>query len=259
MLTGNDKKRAENGLNFPKKAENGLNFPKKSENGLNFSKKSENGLNFPKKSEIAKDDMPVPAKHFTDCVAKPCTDSDAKHFADSVTETYTESSLNFAKCFPNACLNVCSDFDEFFADAYPNDVANRNCRTYKDLSLNEEVIIQNTDIEIIGTGPEIEVTSYNSPCTESLFKNMDTDKPLLTQPSPLLWNANQIMFGSFHQNDKRFLDQSRGFQCTCNALCMLVCDEIQNSLELDKILYAGDVLYNTTVNSLKAQGKFVNS
>ena len=40
---------------------------------------------------------------------------------------------------------------------------------------------------------------------------------------------------------------------------MLVCDEIQNSLELDKILYAGDVLYNTTVNSLKAQGKFVNS
>ena len=259
LLTGNDRKRAENGLNFPKKAENGLNFPKKSENGLNFPKKAENGLNFPKKSEIAEDDMPVPAKHFTDSVAKHCTDSDAKHFADSVTETYTESSLNFAKCFPNGCLNVCSDFDETFADTYPNDVANRNCRTYKDLSLNEEVIIQNTDIEIIGTGPEIEVTSYNSPCTESLFKNMDTDKPLLTQPNPLLWNANQIMFGSFHQNDKRFLDQSRGFQCTCNALCMLVCDEIQNSLELDKILYAGDVLYNTTVNSLKAQGKFVNS
>ena len=240
---------------------------KRAENGLNFPKKAENGLNFPKKSEIAEDDMPVTAKHFndsvakhfTDSIAKHCTDSDAKHFADSVTETYTESSLNFAKCFPNECLNVCSDFDETFADAYPSDVANRNCRTYKDLSLNEEVIIQNTDIEIIGTGPEIEVTSYNSPCTESLFKNMDTDKPLLTQPSPLLWNANQIMFGSFHQNDKRFLDQSRGFQCTCNALCMLVCDEIQSSLELDKILYAGDVLYNTTVNSLKAQGKFVNS
>ena len=39
---------------------------------------------------------------------------------------------------------------------------------------------------------------------------------------------------------------------------MLVCDKIQNSLELHKILYAGDVLYNTTVNSLKAQGTFVN-
>ena len=165
MLTGNDRKR----VNFPKKAENGLNFPKKAENGLNFPKKSENVLNFPKNSEIV-DDMPVPAKHFTDSVAKHCTDSDAKHFADSVTETYTESSLNFSKCFPNECLNVCSDFDETFADAYPNDVANRNCRTYKDLSLNEEVIIQNSDIEIIGTGPEIEVTSYNSPCTESLLK-----------------------------------------------------------------------------------------
>ena len=40
---------------------------------------------------------------------------------------------------------------------------------------------------------------------------------------------------------------------------MLVCEEIQTSSELDKILYAGDVLYNTTVNSLKAQGKFVKS
>ena len=30
LLTGNDRKRAENGLNFPKKAENGLNFPKQS-------------------------------------------------------------------------------------------------------------------------------------------------------------------------------------------------------------------------------------
>ena len=150
-------------------------------------------------------------------------------------------------CFRNECLNVCSDFDGTFADAYPNDVANRNCRTYQDSSLNEEEIIQNTDIEIIETS------------TESPFENMDTDNPSLTQPIPLIWNASQIMFGSFHQNDNRFLDQSRGFQCTCNAPCMLVCDEIQNGLELDTIFYAGDVLYNDTVNSLKAQGKFVKS
>ena len=67
-------------MNFPKKSENALNFPKKSENGLNFFKKSENGLNFPKKSEkgskfpqkfrIDEDDMPVPAKLFTDSFAK---------------------------------------------------------------------------------------------------------------------------------------------------------------------------------------------
>ena len=239
-------KKAENGLNLPKKSENGLNFPKKSENGLNFPKKSENGLNFPKKSEIAANYMPIPAKHFTDSDAKLCTDSDA-NFADSVTQSYTGHSLNFAMCFQYECLNVCSDFDETFADAFPDDVANRNCRTYKDSSLNEEEIILNTDIEIVESS------------TESPFENMDTDNPSLTQPSPLIWNASQIMFGSFHQNDNRFLDQSRGFQCTCNALCMLVCDEIQNGLVLDTILHAGDVLYNATVNSLKAQGKFVKS
>ena len=253
-------KKAEDGLNFPKKAENGLNFPKKAENGLNFPKKSENGLNFPKKSETADDDMPVNAKCFADSIAKLCTDSDAKTYASAVTQSKTESSLNFAKCFPKECLNVCCDFDETFADAYPNDVAYINCTTYKKLSLNEEVIIQNTDIEMIEPDPEIEVTSYyNTPCSERFIEDMDTENPLLLQPNSLLWNAEQIIFGSFHQNDNRFLDQSRGFQCTCNALCMLVCEEIQNSLELDKILYAGDALYNTTVNSLKAQGKFVKS
>ena len=92
-----------------------VNFPKKSENGFNFPKKSEIGLNFPKKSEIAEDDMPIHAKHFTDSVAKFCTDSDAI--------TFPESSLSFAKGLTNKCLNVCCDFDEAFAGAYPNDVA----------------------------------------------------------------------------------------------------------------------------------------
>ena len=134
-------KKAENGLNFPKKAENGLNFPKKAENGLNFPKKAENGLNFPKKSETAENDMPVAAKYFADSVAKLCTDSDAKTYAYAVAQSFTESSLNFAKCFPKECLNECCDFDETFADAYPNDVAYINCTTYKNLPLNEEVII----------------------------------------------------------------------------------------------------------------------
>ena len=124
-------KKAENGLNFPKKSENGLNFPKKSENGLNFPKKSENGLNFPKKSETAENDMPVAAKYCADSIAKLWTDSDAKTYANAVTQSFTESSLNFAKCFPKECLNVCCDFDETFADAYPNDVAYINAQLTK--------------------------------------------------------------------------------------------------------------------------------
>ena len=59
-----------NGLNFPKKSENGLNFPKKSENGLIFPKKSEKRFQISSKIRIAEDDMPVPAKLFTDSVAK---------------------------------------------------------------------------------------------------------------------------------------------------------------------------------------------
>ena len=60
-------------------------------------------------------------------------------------------------------------------------------------------------------------------------------------------------FGSFHQNEERFADQSRGFQCPCNALCLLVHDEIQSGSVLGQILYDGDSLYNSNVDSLKAE------
>ena len=37
------------------------------------------------------------------------------------------------------------------------------------------------------------------------------------------WNAcRHILFGSFHQNDRRFFEDSRGFQCTGNALCIIL-------------------------------------
>ena len=154
---------AENGLNFPKKsecAENGLNFPKKSEcaeNGLNFPKKSEcaeNELNFPKKSECAENGLNFPKK--SECAENglsfhkksECDANDllmpAKCFTDSVTETYSESDLNFSKCFPIDCLNFSCVFDETFENTYPNDIANRHCRTDKEVPQNE-VILLNTD------------------------------------------------------------------------------------------------------------------
>ena len=40
---------------------------------------------------------------------------------------------------------------------------------------------------------------------------------------------------------------------------MLIQDKIQNSSDLDQILYEGDALYNRTITSLKAEGKFINS
>ena len=76
------------------------------------------------------------------------------------------------------------------------------------------------------------------------------------------WNACHIIFESFHQNDRRFSDHSRGFQCTGNALCMLsysTCFEIDNSSILDNVLYDGDALYETIINNLKADRKIIHS
>ena len=155
--------------------------------------------------------------------------------------------VQFMESSGNDCLKTQIDFDKTFAEAFPNIVVKRQTCNNEELTENKELAY----IELI----ESNETSF----CDSHFEIIDTDSQVATQPSPLLWNANQIIFGSFHQNDERFIDQSRGFQCTCNALCMLVHDEIQNSSVLDQILYNGDELYNRTVNNLKAEGKFVNS
>ena len=74
------------------------------------------------------------------------------------------------------------------------------------------------------------------------------------------WNVRCMVFGSFHQNNERFSEQSRGFQCTSNALCMLgysACLDINDGSKLDQILCDGDTLYQNIVDRLKADGKFI--
>ena len=78
--------------------------------------------------------------------------------------------------------------------------------------------------------------------------------------SERLWNASDLVFGSFHQNDGRFSEHSRGYQCTCNALCMLSyahCGDVDNSTVLDKVLCEEDALYQTVFRKLKSDGKFI--
>ena len=134
-----------------------------------------------------------------------------------------------------------------FAEAFPDIVVKSKPRNNEELPERKEVA--NTELN------EDDKTLF----CDNHFEVIDSDNQVVTQPSPLPWNADQIIFGSFHQNDERFVDPSRGFQCTCNALCMLIHDEIQNSSVLDQVLYDGDTLYNHTVNSSKAKGRFVNS
>ena len=71
----------------------------------------------------------------------------------------------------------------------------------------------------------------------------------------------KLVFGSFHQGDTRFSSFSRGSQCTCNALTMLIkCYEgFSFTTEfLDSTLIAGDQVYTTVVKSLMQKKIFHN-
>ena len=99
-------------------------------------------------------------------------------------------------------------------------------------------------------------SSVNSRDSFSLY----TAIPL--QSASNSWNdLNSIVFGSFHQNDARFPEQSRGYQCTCNASCMLAYSislDIENSSVLDKVLCEGNTLYQNVISKLKTDGKFIH-
>ena len=175
--------------------------------------------------------------------------SNSRPFASDCTLIACKKSFGaqFIESAENDFLKTHTDFAEAFAEAFPDIVVKSQPRNNGELPERKEVA--NTELN------EDNKTLF---CDDQ-FEVIDSDNQVVTQPSPLPWNADQIIFGSFHQNDERFVDQSRGFQCTCNALCMLIHNEIQNSSVLDQILYDGDTLYNHTVNSLKAKGRFVNS
>ena len=73
----------------------------------------------------------------------------------------------------------------------------------------------------------IENFTVNSPDADILY----TAIPL--ESASESWNdLNRMVFGSFYQNDTRFSELSRGYQCTCNALCMLafsICLDVEKT------------------------------
>ena len=94
--------------------------------------------------------------------------------------------------------------------------------------------------------------------SRDLIENSSVNSPDSASNS---WNGlNSMVFGSFHQNNARFPEQSRRYQCTCNALCMLaysICLDVEKSSVLDKVLCEGDSLYQSVINKLKEDGKFI--
>ncbi|XP_078328660.1 uncharacterized protein LOC144623788 [Crassostrea virginica] len=74
-------------------------------------------------------------------------------------------------------------------------------------------------------------------------------------------HTRKLMFGSFHQGDDSFSPFSRGSQCTCIALTMLLKSYEGFSFTtefIDSTLIAGDMLYGVTLKRLQAKGKFLN-
>ena len=159
--------------------------------------------------------------------------------------------------------NIRTDFYTVFLDSFPDVATNYQSRVDKTISERENMAfcdqnaIHQQDEELHGNVQEqyrynsdpLEVGSDKDVCYEAI------------RSSEQLWNASDLIFGSFHQNDVRFSEQSRGYQCTCNALCMLSyahCHDVENSLVLDKVLWEGDALYQTVIRKLKSDGKFIH-
>ena len=99
--------------------------------------------------------------------------------------------------------------------------------------------------------------------TQNISENISQEMPNEVQHVSLQCrcvhqSSDSIVFGSFHQGNTKFSSFSRGNQCSCNSLIMLV-----NSYEnfsfssgfLDQTLVKGDSLYNTILQKLQGEGK----
>ena len=158
--------------------------------------------------------------------------------------------------------NLQTDFDTVFLEGFPDVATDFQSRVNEEFyeSVNKAFCTQNT----------IQIEELHKNVTAQHHLNSDTFETCLVDDVVCyqtirsfegLWNATDLVFGSFHQNDVRFSQQSRGYQCTCNALCMLsytLSHNVDNSSLIDKVLCEGDALYQTVISKLKTDGKFIN-
>ena len=171
---------------------------------------------------------------------------------------------DLSKLIENVSSNVQTDFDAVFLDTFPGVDVDYQSRVVEKLS-------ERADITVCSQKTMFKQHAWHDKnnLVQQHF-NRDSSEPGLdndvmcyeaVRSSEQLWNASYLVFGSFHQNDVRFSEQSRGYQCTCNALCMLSyssCLDIEKSSILDKVLSEGDVLYRNVINKLREDGKFIH-
>ena len=152
-------------------------------------------------------------------------------------------------------------FDAVFLDTFPDVIANYQSRD-KELSERERIAFCPVNTSQQNEELKRNVTAQHQLSSDPLEVCSDNDVACYQaiRSSELLWNASDLVFGSFYQNDGRFSKHSRGYQCTCNALCMLSyahCGYVDNGMVLDKVLYEGDALYQKVIRKLQSDGKFI--
>ena len=150
-----------------------------------------------------------------------------------------------------------------FLDTFPDVAANYQSKDNKELSERESIAVCPVNTSQQNEEHDRNVTAEHHLSSDPLEICSDNDVACYQaiRSSERLWNASDIVFGSFHQNDGRFSEHSREYQCTCNALCMLSyahCGDVDNSMVLDKVLCEGDALYQTVIRELKSNGKFIH-
>ena len=175
---------------------------------------------------------------------------------------FKQAIIDFESIIASDSSNTQTYFDIVFLDTFPDVAANYQSKDNKELFERESIAVCPVDTSQQNKALDRNVTAQHHLSSDPLEICSDNDVACYQaiRSSELLWNASDLVFGSFHQNDGRFSEHFRGYQCTCNALCMLSyahCGEVDNSMVLDKVLYEGDNLYQKVIRKLKSDGKFI--
>ena len=175
---------------------------------------------------------------------------------------FKQAIIDFKSIIASDSSNTQTDFDIVFLDTFPDVAANYQSKDNKELSERESIAVCPVNTSQQNEEHERNVTAEHHLSSDPLEICSDNDVACYQaiRSSELLRNASDLVFESFHQNDGRFSEHSRGYQCTCYALCMLSyahCGDVDNSMVLDKVLCEGDALYQKVIRLLKSDGKFI--
>ena len=175
---------------------------------------------------------------------------------------FKQAIIDFKSIIASDSSNTQTDFDIVFLDTFPDVAANDQSKDNKELFERESRAVCPVNTSQQNQELDRNVTAQHHLSSDPLEICSDNDVVCYQgiRSSELLWNASDLVFGSFYQNDGRFSEHSRGYQCTCNALCMLSyahCGDVDNSMVLDKVLCEGDALYQKVIRKLKSDGKFI--